>query len=139
MFGTRGIAVAACGIFYWVLCVFSIVTGLRYLRKGNVVNPLELPKKMAARMDDPEYMRKTSVFFGWLTFWVGVVQGLTAWSVMFGGSPWNYRLALGFTVFSLISAGSKLLMTFNIFPILKEAAYLAILAVLLLRRSIWFG
>ena len=140
MIWERGIPVLLSGAFYTVLCVFSIVTGLMYLRKNNTVNPLELPKAMAKRIDDPLYMRKVSVFFGWLTFFVGLVQGMTAYSLLLGSSPWCYWLALGFTVFSMLSAGSKLIMTFNLFPIMKEAAYIAVFVVLMLSgtRGLYF-
>lgn len=136
MFSDRSIFVVASGAFYSVLCVFSIVTGLMYLRKGNTVNPLELPKSMAKKIDDPLYMHKVSVFFGWLTFFVGIVQGLTAYSLLFGCQRWNYWLALGFTIFSMLSAGTKLIMTFNLFPILKEIAYVSIFIILLLKSTI---
>ena len=132
IFEQREILVLCCGIFYSVLCIYSIVTGLLYLRKGNVVNPLELPKSMAARMDDAGYMRRASVFFGWLTVVVGLVQGLSAYCLFFGSFPWQYGVALGFTIFSILSAGTKLVMTFHLFPILKEAAYIGIFAILLL-------
>ena len=132
--------VYASGAFYAVLCIFSIVTGLMYLRAGNVVNPLELPQSMAERMDDPEYMAKVSIFFGWLTFFVGIVQGLTSYSLIIGKRMWNYWLALGFTIFSILSAGTKLVTTLNIFPILKEIAYVAILIVILSKstRTLFF-
>lgn len=132
IFEQRGILVLCCGIFYSVLCIYSIVTGLLYLRKGNVVNPLELPKSMAARMDDAGYMRRVSVFFGWLTVVVGLVQGLSACCLFFGSCPWQYWVVFGFTIFSMLSAGTKLVMTFHLFPILKEAAYIGIFIVLLL-------
>ena len=131
----RKLPVYASGAFYAVLCIFSIVTGLMYLRAGNVVNPLELPQSMADRMADPNYMAKVSRFFGWLTFSVGIVQGLTSYSLIVGKRKWNYWLALGFTIFSILSAGTKLVTTFNIFPILKEVAYVAILIVILSKST----
>ena len=131
----RKIPVYASGAFYAVLCIFSIVTGLMYLRAGNVVNPLELPRSMVERMDDPDYMAKVSRFFGWLTFSVGIVQGLTSYSLIVGKRKWNYWLALGFTIFSILSAGTKLVTTFNPFPILKEVAYAAILIVILSKST----
>ena len=106
-----------------------------YLRAGNVVNPLELPRSMVERMDDPDYMAKVSRFFGWLTFSVGIVQGMTSYSLIVGRRKWNYWLALGFTIFSILSAGTKLVTTFNPFPILKEVAYVAILIVILSKST----
>ena len=38
-----------CGIFYAVLCVFSIVTGLMYAGGKKKLNPLELSDKFMSR------------------------------------------------------------------------------------------
>ena len=51
--------------------------------------------------------------------------------ILKAGSPGNYLLALGFTLFSLASVSWKLKGKINAFPLLKLAAYLLILFILL--------
>ena len=43
-----------CGIFYAVLCVFSIVTGLMYASGKKKLNPLELSDKFMSRYTDSD-------------------------------------------------------------------------------------
>ena len=129
-----------CGVFYAVLCVFSIVTGLIYASGKKKLNPLELSDRFMARLSDPEKLRKFTINMGWVTFAVGVVQGLTAFAIFRRGSAALYALALGFTLFSIASVAVKLKGKLSAFPLLKCAAYLAILAVLLLKstRALFF-
>ena len=129
-----------CGVFYAVLCVFSIVTGLIYASGKKKLNPLELSDRFMARLSDPEKLRKFTINMGWVTFAVGVVQGLTAFAIFRRGSAALYALALGFTLFSIASVAVKLKGKLSAFPLLKCAAYLAILAVLLLQstRALFF-
>ena len=68
-----------CGVFYAVLCVFSIVTGLMYASGKKELNPLELSEKFMERLSDPEKRKKFAVKMGWVTFAVGIVQGITAY------------------------------------------------------------
>ena len=129
-----------CGVFYAVLCVFSIVTGLIYASGKKKLNPLELSDRFMARLSDPEKLRKFTINMGWVTFAVGVVQGLTAYAIFRRGSAPLYALALGFTLFSIASVAVKLKGKLSAFPLLKCAAYLAILAILLLKgtRALFF-
>ena len=124
-----------CGIFYAVLCVFSIVTGLMYAGGKKELNPLELSDKFMSRYSDPEKLKRFAVKMGWVTFAVGIVQGITSFAVIRAGSPVLYWIALGFTLFSIASVACKLKGKINAFPILKAAAYAAILIVLLLAGS----
>ena len=77
---------------------------------------------------------------GFVTFVVGIVQGITAYALIRRGSPTLYWIALGFTIFSICSVGFKLKGKISAFPLLKLVAYLAILVILLLdsTRSLFF-
>ena len=128
-----------CGIFYAVLCIFSIVTGMMYAFGRRELNPLEVPDSMLAKMDS-EGTRAFARKMGWVTFIVGIVQGITSFSILKAGSVLCYAIAVGFTLFSIASASFKLKGKFSMFPLLKLIAYLAILAVLPLPggRSLFF-
>jgi hypothetical protein len=124
-----------CGLFYALLCVFSVVTGLMYASGGRELNPLELSERFMSRFAEPDRLRRFTVTMGWVTFAVGVAQGITAWALFDRGGPLCYGIALGFTLFSIASVAFKLKGKLSAFPLLKCAAYAAILAVLLLRAS----
>ncbi len=120
-----------CGIFYAVLCIFSIVTGLMYAGGRRELNPLEVPDAMLAKMDS-EGTRAFARKMGWVTFIVGIVQGITSFSILKAGSILCYAIAVGFTLFSIASASFKLKGKFSLFPLLKLIAYLAILLILVM-------
>ncbi|MBQ3404530.1 MAG: hypothetical protein IJG63_03820 [Oscillospiraceae bacterium] len=128
------------GAFYALLCVFSIVTGLIYMSGKKELNPLELSDRLMAKLENGERRRRFARRMGLVTFAVGLVQGLTAWAILKGASTVLYRLALGFTLFSIASVLLKLKGKLNAFPLLKLAAYLAVLLVLLLpsARALFF-
>jgi len=129
-----------CGAFYALLCVFSIVTGLMYAGGKRKLNPLELSDKFMSRYSDPAKLKRFTVKMGWVTFVVGIVQGITAWALFRKGSSALYWIALGFTVFSILSVSFKLKGKISAFPALKCAVYTAILVVLLLpgARALFF-
>ena len=137
---THSIPLLLCGGFYALLCVFSIVTGLIYMSGRKKLNPLELSDRFMQKLSDPEKLHRFTVRMGFVTFVVGLVQGLTAWALLRAGSPGRYALALGFTLFSIASVSFKLKGKINAFPLMKLAAYLAILIALLLSgtRSLFF-
>ena len=124
-----------CGIFYGVLCVFSIVTGLIYVSGKRELNPLELSDTFMEKYKDPEKRRQFAVKMGWVTFVVGIVQGMTSYAIFKRNSPAGYWFALGFTIFSICSVAVKLKGKINAFPILKYIAYTAILILLLLGET----
>ncbi|MBQ1468343.1 MAG: hypothetical protein IIZ27_07695 [Solobacterium sp.] len=124
-----------CGIFYGVLCVFSIVTGLIYVSGKRELNPLELSDTFMEKYKDPEKRRQFAVKMGWVTFVVGIVQGMTSYAIFKRNSPAGYWFALGFTIFSICSVAVKLKGKINAFPILKCIAYTAILILLLLGET----
>ena len=123
------------GIFYGVLCVFSIVTGIIYMSGKRKLNPLELPDKFVEKLKDNNQIKRFTFDAGLLTFVVGVVQGITSYSLLLRRSVVNYYIALGFTVFSIGSVAFKLKGKINIFPLLKSIAYIAILVILLLTKT----
>lgn len=124
-----------CGVFYGLLCVFSVVTGLMYASGNRKLNPLELSDRFMSRYQDPEKLRKFTIRMGWVTFAVGIVQGLTAYSIFRAGRPALFWIAMGFTIFSTASVAVKLKGKINLFPILKSVAYVAILIILILSRG----
>lgn len=128
----------ACGGFYSLLCVFSIVTGLMYASGKKDLNPLELSDDFMSRYEDPEKLKKFTIKMGWITFAVGIVQGITAFSIFRAGSAVLYAVAVGFTVFSIASVTFKLRGKINLFPVLKSIAYVAVLLVLIVARSAFF-
>lgn len=121
-----------CGIFYALLCVFSIVTGILYMSGKRELNPLELPDSFVQKLSSENKLERFAKQMGLVTFVVGIVQGLTAYALILGRSPAFYWIALGFTIFSIGSVAFKLRGKINAFPLLKLAAYVAILIVLLL-------
>ena len=128
----------ACGIFYSVLCVFSIVTGLMYAIGKKKMNPIELSDRFMSRYKDPDKLKAFTIRMGWVTFVVGIVQGITAFSIFRAGGAAMYAIAVGFTVFSICSVAFKLKGKINLFPVLKCIAYVAILVVLLIARGLFF-
>ena len=127
------IPVILCGVFYSVLCIFSIVTGLIYMSGKRELNPLELPDKFVNKLkQNPEKLKSFVFKAGLLTFVVGIVQGISAYCLFKGHGVLCYCIALGFTIFSIGSVAMKLKGKINIFPIIKAIAYVLILIVLLL-------
>lgn len=127
--------VVLSGIFYSVLCIFSIVTGIIYMSGKRKLNPLELPDKFVEKLKNDNLVDRFTFDAGLLTFVVGIVQGITAYSLFVRKGAINYYIALGFTIFSIGSVAFKLKGKINIFPLLKSIAYIAILIVLLLPNT----
>lgn len=123
------------GIFYGVLCIFSIVTGIIYMNGKRKLNPLELPDKFVKKLENENLVKRFTFDAGLLTFVVGIVQGITSYSLLVRNSMVNYYIALGFTIFSIGSVAFKLKGKINIFPLLKSVAYILILIVLLLNET----
>ena len=130
-----------CGILYAVLCVFSIVTGLMYASGKKKLNPLELSEKFMSRYTDSDKLKRFTIKMGWVTFLVGIVQGITSFAIPHRHNAVLYWIALAFTLFSIASVAWKLKGKINAFPVLKCIAYTAILVVLLLggARAQFFG
>lgn len=135
MIQQRGILLILCGIFYAVLCIFSIVTGIIYMTGQRQLNPLELSDSFMQKLSDPVKRTQFAKKMGAVTFAVGIVQGITSFSILKGDSPLYYWIALGFTLFSIGSVTFKLKGKINAFPLMKAAAYLSILVILLLSST----
>lgn len=133
-FTTKNIPLILCGIFYSVLCVFSIVTGLIYASGKRKLNPLELPDSFVNKLNEEDKLKQFAVKMGYVTFIVGIVQGLTAFSLFKAKGLLFYLIAFGFNLFSIASVLFKLKGKINAFPLLKLCAYIMILIVLLVYR-----
>lgn len=125
-----------CGMFYSVLCIFSIVTGIIYMNGKRELNPLELSDKFMEKLSYPEKLLKFTKKMGLVTFIVGIVQGITAFCIFKGGNPLLWWFAMGFTVFSIASVAFKLKGKINAFPLLKSIAYICIFVVLIINREV---
>ena len=136
----KNILVIACGVFYSILCIFSIVTGLIYMNGKKELNPLELSDKFVKKLSSNKKLHSFTIKMGLVTFVVGLVQGLTAFAIFKGHNPYFYYLALGFTIFSIASVLFKLKNKINTFPLLKLIFYILILIILLLgsTRTLFF-
>ena len=133
-FTTKNIPLILCGIFYSVLCVFSIVTGLIYASGKRKLNPLELPDSFVNKLNEEDKLKQFAIKMGYVTFIVGIVQGLTAFSLFKAKGLLFYLIAFGFNLFSIASVLFKLKGKINAFPLLKLCAYIMILIVLLVYR-----
>ena len=128
-----------CAAFYGLLCVFSIVTGLIYASGKRKLNPLELSDRFVEKLDDDRKLQAFTRKMGWVTFLVGIVQGITSFAIASTRGMWGYGVALGFTVFSICSVLFKLKGKINAFPLLKLIAYVAILVVLIGSKAAFLG
>ncbi len=130
----------ASGVFYGVLCVFSIVTGCIYISGKRQLNPLELSDSFVAKLDTPEKMSAFAKKMGFVTFIVGIVQGITSYSILGGRSPVCWWIAFGFNLFSICSVLFKLKGKISSFPLLKLVCYTVIFIVLVLSstRALYF-
>ena len=99
------------------------------------LNPLELSDKFMERLSDPKKLKKFTVFMGFVTVVVGIVQGITSFAIIRAKKRLHYRIALGFTLFSIGSVAAKLKGKISAFPLLKAVAYVSILVVLLLKKT----
>lgn len=116
-------------IFYSVLCVFSIVTGIIYIFGKRKLNTLELSDELVSKLKKENKLSKFAKTMGLVTFLVGIVQGLTAYAIF---NDKCYILSIGFTIFSIFSVLFKLKSKINIFPFLKSLSYVSILIILII-------
>ena len=54
------ILIMLCGIFYAVLCIFSIVTGILYISGKRELNPIELSDNMVKKLSTTNKKKKFS-------------------------------------------------------------------------------
>ena len=122
-------------IFYSVLCIFSIVTGIIYILGKRELNPIELSDNFIKKLNTKDKLNKFAKKMGIVTFIVGIIQGLTALSLFIGYNTIYYYIALGFSVFLILSILFKLKNKINVFEIIKLVFYILILIVLLLNST----
>ena len=127
----NNILLILCGVFYSILCIFSIVTGLIYASGKNKLNPLELSDKFMEKLSNVEKLKSFTIKMGWVTFIVGIVQGFTAFCIFKGNNVFLNIFAIAFTIFSICSVAFKLKGKINFFPITKLVFYILILVILL--------
>lgn len=130
-FESNNIMLTICGVFYGILCIFSLVTGMMYAFQKRKLNPLELSDKFVSKLKKEGKLDKFSVIMGWVTFIVGIFQGITSVSIFYGYNVYLNYFAIFFTIFSICSVVFKLIKKRNLFPFLKLFAYIIILLVLL--------
>jgi hypothetical protein len=131
----NNILVILCGVFYSILCIFSIVTGIIYASGKRELNPIELSNKTVKKLDTKEKLNKFAIKMGYVTFIVGIVQGITAFALFKGYSMILYIIAFGFTIFSILSVSFKLKGKLNSFSLIKFVFYVLILIILLLKST----
>ena len=127
--------VILCGVFYSVLCIFSIVTGIIYMSGKKELNPLELSEEFVKMLNDSNKMGAFAKKMGFVTFVVGIVQGITALALFKGYHFILYYISMGFTIFSICSVLVKLKSKINMFPLIKLFFYVIILVILLLNST----
>ncbi len=54
------VLIMLCGIFYAVLCIFSIVTGILYISGKRKLNPIELSDNMVKKLSTQNKKKKFS-------------------------------------------------------------------------------
>ena len=131
------ILIILCGIFYSVLCIFSIVTGIMYMSGKKELNPIELSDNILKKISSTEKNQKFTKRMWLVTFLVGVLQGITAYSLLFSTNKNLYYFAIWFTIFSIISVLFKLKWKINTFSTIKLIFYIAILVILIINIKIF--
>lgn len=119
-----------CGIFYAVLCIFSIVTGILYISGKRELNPIELSDNMVKKLSTPNKKKKFSKTMWYVTFFVWILQGITAYALLYSTNEILYYFAIWFTIFSIWSVVFKLKWKINSFSLIKLVFYIAILVIL---------
>lgn len=119
-----------CGIFYAVLCIFSIVTGILYISGKRELNPIELSDNMVKKLSTPNKKKKFSKTMWYVTFFVWILQGITAYALLYSTNEILYYFAIWFTIFSIWSVAFKLKWKINSFSLMKLVFYIAILVIL---------
>ena len=136
---SNNIILTICGIFYSVLCIFSIVTGLMYALGKRKLNPIELSENFVSKLKENNKLESFSIKMGWITFIVGLFQGICAFSIFYGYNTFLNYFAIFFTIFSICSVVFKLIKKINAFSFLKLIAYILILLVLIVSGMRKYG
>ena len=129
---SNNVLLTLCGLFYGVLCIFSIVTGIMYAQGKRKLNPLELSDKFVKKLSKENKLNKFAITMGWVTIVVGIFQGITSLGILYGYNSFLSYFALAFTIFSICSVLFKLIKKVNLFSLLKLIAYVIILLILII-------
>ena len=116
--------------FYACLCIFSLIAVVAHLAGSRTFMTLELSKSYYLQNIDATqtFLNKICV----VTFIVGVLRGLSALAIL--KHRFFYFPAV-FTVVSIIAVVVKMTIEFNGLYILKLAAYLTMLVILIADRK----
>ena len=126
------ILIMLCGIFYAVLCIFSIVTGIIYISGKRELNPIELSDNLVKKLSTEKKKKKFSKIMWYVTFFVWIIQWITAYALLFSINSFLYYFAIWFTIFSILSVVFKLKWKINSFSLIKLVFYVIILIILLI-------
>lgn len=124
------ILIMLCGIFYAVLCIFSIVTGILYISGKRELNSIELSDNMVKKLSTPNKKKNFSKTMWYVTFFVWILQGISAYALLYSTNEILYYFATWFTIFSIWSVAFKLKWKINSFSLMKLIFYIAILVIL---------
>ena len=116
--------------FYACLCIFSLIAVVAHLAGSRTFMTLELSKSFILQKIEAvqPFLNKICV----VTFIVGVLRGLSALAIL---KRRFFYFPVGFTVVSIIAVVVKMTIEFNGLYILKLAAYLTMLAILITDRK----
>ena len=128
------ILIMLCGIFYAILCIFSIVTGILYISGKRELNPIELSDNMVKKLSTSNKKKKFSKTMWYVTFFVWILQGITAYALLYSTNEILYYFAIWFTIFSIWSVAFKLKWKINSFSLMKLVFYIAILVILFIGK-----
>jgi hypothetical protein len=91
-----------------------------------------LSERMVKKLSTKEKKKKFWIAMWYVTFFVWIVQGITAYALLFSTNIILYYFAVWFTVFSVCSVVFKLKWKINNFSLIKFVFYITILVILLI-------
>jgi uncharacterized membrane protein HdeD (DUF308 family) len=91
-----------------------------------------LSERMVKKLSTKEKKKKFWIAMWYVTFLVWIVQGITAYALLFSTNIILYYFAVWFTVFSVCSVVLKLKWKINNFSLIKFVFYITILVILLI-------
>jgi hypothetical protein len=85
---------------------------------------------MVKKLSTPNKKKKFSKTMWYVTFFVWILQGITAYALLYSTNEILYYFAIWFTIFSIWSVAFKLKWKINSFSLMKLVFYIAILVIL---------
>lgn len=129
---TNNLPLILCGIFYSILAIFSIITGLMYVLSKRKLNSIDLPDKLIKKLNTKEKLTKFTFKIGWITLIFGIFQVIAALSIFKGYNVILWWIVTCFTIFSIILESFKLKSKTNKFSIIRLIIYIVILFILII-------